>query len=29
MLNRKYIDVAEQLGISLSTLRRKIAKYDL
>ncbi|WP_028023764.1 sigma 54-interacting transcriptional regulator [Enterovibrio calviensis] len=29
LLNRKYVDVAEQLGISLSTLRRKIAKYDL
>ncbi|MDD1782602.1 sigma 54-interacting transcriptional regulator [Enterovibrio sp. ZSDZ35] len=29
VLNRKYIDVADQLGISLSTLRRKIAKYDL
>lgn len=29
LLNRRYVDVAEQLGISLSTLRRKIAKYDL
>ncbi|MFC1503381.1 sigma 54-interacting transcriptional regulator [Pseudomonadota bacterium] len=29
ILNRKYVDVAEQLGISQSTLRRKIAKYGL
>ncbi|MGR5130859.1 sigma 54-interacting transcriptional regulator [Vibrio alfacsensis] len=29
MLDRKYNIVADQLGISLSTLRRKIAKYEL
>lgn len=29
MLDRKYNTVAERLGISLSTLRRKIAKYEL
>ena len=29
ILSRKYIEVAEQLGISQSTLRRKIAKYNL
>ncbi|WP_037385107.1 helix-turn-helix domain-containing protein, partial [Serratia sp. DD3] len=29
LLNRKHIDVAFHLGISLSTLRRKIAKYAL
>ncbi|KII77332.1 sigma 54-interacting transcriptional regulator [Vibrio renipiscarius] len=29
VLNRQYVDVAKQLGISLSTLRRKIVKYAL
>lgn len=29
VLNRKYVDVAEQLGISQSTLRRKIVKYGI
>lgn len=29
VLNRQYVDVSNQLGISLSTLRRKIAKYSL
>ncbi|MGF1727624.1 sigma 54-interacting transcriptional regulator [Photobacterium nomapromontoriensis] len=29
ILNRKYVEVAEQLGISQSTLRRKIAKYGI
>ncbi|WP_038173673.1 sigma 54-interacting transcriptional regulator [Vibrio pacinii] len=29
VLNRQYVDVSNQLGISLSTLRRKITKYSL
>lgn len=29
VLNRQYAEVAKQLGISLSTLRRKIIKYSL